>query len=101
VLTTREPGQVVLAYDKTWPAVRYQAQAVTIVYVSGYGAAASAIPMRCIHAMKLLVRHWFENRATVNIGNIVNEIPQAYEALVESARVADDFLCYGSVDHYA
>jgi uncharacterized phiE125 gp8 family phage protein len=100
VLSTREPGQVVLAYDKQWPAVRYQPQAITIVYVAGYGSAASSVPMRAIHAIKLMVRHWFENRSTVNVGNIVNEVPQAYEALVESARVADDFLSYGGGDHY-
>jgi uncharacterized phiE125 gp8 family phage protein len=95
-----EPARIVLAYNCTWPATRYQAQAVTIVYVSGYGASASAVPQRCIHALKLLIRHWFENRSPVNIGNIVNDVPQSFNDLCEAARVPDDFLSYG-IDNYA
>jgi uncharacterized phiE125 gp8 family phage protein len=90
-----EPGRVVLAYSKLWPSHRVQAAGVTITYVAGYGAAASSVPANAIHAIKLLIRHWFEQRAAVNIGNIVNEIPLAYESLTESARVGDEFLNYG------
>jgi uncharacterized phiE125 gp8 family phage protein len=90
-----EPGRVVLAYNCLWPSIRVKAAGITVTYVAGYGAAASSVPQNAIHAVRLLVRHWFENRMPVNIGNIVNELPQAFESLVEAARVPDDFLSYG------
>jgi uncharacterized phiE125 gp8 family phage protein len=95
-----EPGRVVLAYDKQWPSYRLQASGITVTYVAGYGAAASSVPANAVHALKLLIRHWFENRSAINIGNIVNDIPLAYESLTESARVGDEFICYGQ-DQYA
>lgn len=95
-----EPGRVVLSYDKTWPSYRQQPAGITVTYVAGYGAAASSVPANAIHALKLLIRHWFEVRTTVNIGNIVNDIPLAYESLIEAARVGDEFLTYGQ-DCYA
>jgi uncharacterized phiE125 gp8 family phage protein len=39
-----EPGYVVPAYGTDWPATRDQANAVTVRYAAGYGAAASAVP---------------------------------------------------------
>ena len=95
-----DPARVLLKYFKIWPITYYQAQAVTVVYVAGYGATAASVPARCIHAMKLLIRHWFENRSPVTVGPAASDMPQAFEALCEQARVADDFLCYGT-DRYA
>lgn len=40
-------------------------------------------------AVKLLVGHWYQNRETVNVGNIVNDMPYAVEALVAAMRWAD------------
>lgn len=71
---------IYLAYDENWPELRGWAADVTITYVAGY-ANAAAVPKLWKQAMLLLVSHWFENRATVNIGNITNEIPLAYEAI--------------------
>jgi uncharacterized phiE125 gp8 family phage protein len=100
LIKNQDPARVVLAYDKVWPAIRYQAQAVTIVYVAGYGATAATVPMRCIHALKLLIRHWFENRSPISYGTAPSNVPLAFEALCEADRVGDDFLIYGK-DHYA
>lgn len=95
-----EPCRVVLAYNCVWPAVRVKAASITVTYVAGYGAATSSLLQRDIHAVRLLIRHWFENRMPVSIGGSVGELPLAFESLCESARVPDDFLAYG-VDWWA
>lgn len=81
-----EPGRVAPAYGTTWPATREQFNAVTIRYTAGYGAAA-AVPESIKAAIKLLVAHLFENREPVNVGSIVNELPFAVEALLNTERV--------------
>jgi len=40
-----EPGYVVPAYGKAWPATLDRINAVVVDYTAGYGAAAAAIPM--------------------------------------------------------
>jgi uncharacterized phiE125 gp8 family phage protein len=60
-----------------------RADAVTIEFTAGYGAAASAVPAEIKQAMYLMIGHWYENRESVNVGNIVNELPFAAQALLE------------------
>jgi len=90
-----EPARIVLAFNQAWPSIRLQAESITITYIAGYGSSASSVPESAVHALRLLIRHWFENRMSVNIGQAVNDVPLAFEALCESARVPDDFLSYG------
>ncbi|MGE5553301.1 MAG: head-tail connector protein [Betaproteobacteria bacterium] len=85
--TASQPGRLVLAYGKTWPAVTLRPAGVRVQYKAGYGTAASAVPARVRQAMLLLIGHWYEHRETVNIGNIVTEIPMAAEALLWQDRV--------------
>lgn len=95
-ITNREPGGIALAYSKAWPQYRVQPQGIEVVYVAGHAAAAGAsVPAEAVHAIKLLVSHWFENTSGVNIGNIVNEIPLSVEALIGASAVADEFMTYG------
>ncbi|PKR57500.1 head-tail connector protein [Thalassospira lohafexi] len=84
-ITNVEPGLIVPAFGKSWPSVRSQRQAITVEFVAGYGNAA-AVPMRIKQAALFLVSHWYLNRAPVNIGNIVNDIPKTFDALFNSAR---------------
>ena len=34
----------------------------------------------------MLIAHWYENRATVNVGNITSELPFAVNALISNHR---------------
>jgi len=58
---------------------------VRITMVVGYGAAA-AVPKPLCQAILLTVGHWFANRETVNVGNIVSELPFGATALVAPYR---------------
>lgn len=73
-------------YTKIWPLTRYERNAVIIRYVTGYGAAA-AVPANIVHAMKMLISHWYENRE-IAVDSRVNVIPQTVEALLSSEREA-------------
>jgi len=81
-----EPGRITPAYGETWPTTREQANAVTVRFTAGYGAAA-AVPDAIKTAIKLLVAHWYEHREQVNVGNIVNTMPFAVESLLWSDRM--------------
>ena len=83
----RGEGFIEPAYGVTWPTVRQQSQAITVRFVCGYESALNPFPEPIRQGMLLLIGHWFETRETVNIGNIVNELPFATEALLFPYRV--------------
>lgn len=83
-----EPARVTPAYSLAWPTTQWVTNAITIRYIAGYGAA-SAVPAELKAAIKLLVGHWYENRESVNIGNIVTEMPMAVESLLWSKRLIE------------
>jgi len=85
----REPGRLYPAYSKSWPSVRNQNNAVTVRYVAGYGAAASNVPAAIVHAMKLLVGTWYEQRESILVGTIVSQVPDAVQNLLWSHRVLE------------
>lgn len=60
-------GEITLAYGKSWPATREQANAVTIRFVAGYGAA-SAVPESIRTAIRLTVGDLYSNREASIIG---------------------------------
>lgn len=80
-------ARVYPAYSLIWPATRDQRLAVTIKYVAGYGTAAS-VPANILHAMKLLIGHWYENREHVTVGVVGTELPQAVQALLSAERAS-------------
>ena len=80
--TTQTPGQLRLAYNIDWPSTRTDPNAVAITYTAGYGASATAVPEAIKSAIKLMVGWWYEQREAVNVGNIVNEVPMAVDALL-------------------
>jgi len=85
-----EPGTIEPAYGHSWPTTRDHPAAVTITYTAGFGNAA-AVPPDLVHAMKLLIGHYFENREAVTQGGM-NELPLAVRALVAPWLVRDDRL---------
>ncbi|RZJ06113.1 MAG: phage gp6-like head-tail connector protein [Brevundimonas sp.] len=47
-----------------------------------YRAGFDPVPKSICQAVKLLVGQWFRNRSAINVGNIVNELPNGVKALL-------------------
>lgn len=82
--TTSQPGRIILVPGKVWPtSVRWQ-QGGRLRWTAGYTSAA-AVPARWVHAMKLLLGHWYEHREAVTSGTArytPDQYPLGYEALL-------------------
>jgi len=76
------PARVRPSYQVIYPQTRADINAVTVTFVAGYGAAASAVPAGIRSAMLLLIAHWDRNREAVNVGNIVNILPLGVDSLL-------------------
>lgn len=68
---------VVLKTDQTWPATQPGSR-ITVTAAIGYSTA----PDDLTHALLMLVAHWYDNRSTVNVGNITSELPLTLNALI-------------------
>lgn len=82
-----QPGRIILKNGSTWPANLRAGNGLKITAVFGYGSAATDVPQDLIHAAKMLMAHWFENRESVAIGTISKEIEQSLYALIEPYRI--------------
>jgi uncharacterized phiE125 gp8 family phage protein len=90
-----EPGRLKPAWNCFWPPARRQLQAVTITYDAGYAENqavsptdyAANIPQGILHAIRLLISHWYENREPVVQGAAMQSVPMAYESLIWTHRV--------------
>lgn len=54
--TTSSPGRIIPAYGEVWPATRDVQNAVTVTFIAGYGAAATAVPEHAKRLIKLLLQ---------------------------------------------
>jgi len=81
-----EPGRIYLKNGQVWPTTLDQPDAVTIVFVAGYGAA-SAVPENYKTAISQLVAHWYKNREVAISGMSINEVPMGWEDLLNADRV--------------
>jgi uncharacterized phiE125 gp8 family phage protein len=81
-------GRILPSYLQFWPVARDFPNSVTVTYVAGYGTAEN-IPEGIRAAMKLIIGHLYANREAVNVGNIVNELPMAVDALLGSYAVPE------------
>lgn len=63
---------------ESWASMYDRADAVEVVYVCGY----VTTPDTLLHALKLLVGHFYENRESVVIGTITSELPMAVDVMV-------------------
>jgi uncharacterized phiE125 gp8 family phage protein len=61
--------------------VRYE-----IDFTAGYGATAADVPQPLRQAIRLLVTHWYENRAAVVIGDAITHLPLGCRELVAPYR---------------
>ena len=56
-----DPARIYLAYNATWPTVRFQRHAITVRAVVGY-ADADAVPDAIKTALKMMVTAWLNDR---------------------------------------
>lgn len=80
--TQSEPGALVLAVGKSWPATAPLPSSVRIRYTCG----ASPLPA-LKQAIIFIAAYWYEQRLPVNVGNIVNEMPHSAAAIIAANRV--------------
>ncbi|ARS29077.1 head-tail connector protein [Sphingomonas sp. KC8] len=80
------PARLVPAPGAAWPTAAATPGAVRVTVQAGYGRR-DDVPKALRQAMLLLVGHWFANREAVNVGNIVNALPFAVEALAYPHRM--------------
>lgn len=73
------------AYLVIWPIVQCRPAAITVVFSAG--AAVERVPPAIKQAFKLLLGHFYENRSSVNLGNIVTELPLSASWLLEPHRL--------------
>lgn len=95
--TRGEPGRIRPAYGVLWPATRDELNAVRIAFTAGYAPSeagsptdyAANVPDALKAAIKLQLGHLYRIRESVNIGNIVTEIPMGVDRLLAPYRVID------------
>lgn len=85
VHTSSQLGFIAPAAGTCWPSTQDRDEAVEVVFVAGYGTAA-AVPQAIKQWMHLQIGHWEKNRESVNVGNIVNEMPYV-GALLDPYRI--------------
>lgn len=79
-----EPARIRPLYGYTWPVTTARAlNAVEIVMTAGYGDPAD-VPQTAIHAIELLVAHWFAHREPIAAGPAVTPVPFTIESLLAS-----------------
>ena len=70
----------------TWPATDGRNNAVEVVYVAGYGAAA-AVPQAIKHAILLMVGDMFQHRESIGVGTVAFQLGMTPKALLDPYRV--------------
>lgn len=79
---TRNNGSyVVPAYGQTWPSVLCVPNAITVRFTAGY----ATVPQPLVHAITMLVAHWYENREVIAMKEPY-VVPFTIEALISPYR---------------
>lgn len=94
LLADRLPAEVIPAYGESWPATLDDQAVVSVRFRAGYAGGeeldsppgSSAVPPAIQQAIKLIVGDFFAMRETVNVGNIVNELPWTASVLLTPFR---------------
>lgn len=78
------PPRILLAPNKSWPALSQKKCSVLVTITAGF-ANAAAVPERAKQAIKLLVGHWYQNRELATDRN-TKSVEFAYQALTIGLR---------------
>jgi hypothetical protein len=82
-----DPGLVAPVYGGYWPLTRAQLGAVNVTFRCGYGGA-DAVPEGVKTGIKMLLRHWLENRAAAAKGGAA-ELPLGLKAALGPYRTGE------------
>jgi uncharacterized phiE125 gp8 family phage protein len=77
------PAVIRPQWNRTWPPCRGAENDVTITYWAGYGDSGKSVPRPAVHAMLMMIGHWFTNREAVAPGSM-NPVPMAVDLLLGS-----------------
>lgn len=77
-------GRIALAYGKSWPNIRPQANAISITFVAGYGTSPSAVPGLMRKAMLTDLASAYAQREDIVVGTISTELPRSSAAVYRS-----------------
>lgn len=80
--------EVAPAFGETWPAVRWQREAITIEFTTGYGTGLEDVPAPILQAIRMLAAHWYLNRSPLGSGS---ELPFGFRDLIAPFRVYRPF----------
>jgi uncharacterized phiE125 gp8 family phage protein len=80
-------GSISLAFDKSWPAVRAELNAVRIQYDCGYGTKASDVPELIKEALLLIVGNWMNFQPQAESGVSVSRLPFAVRDMLDQFSV--------------
>lgn len=80
---TSDPQWIVLAEDASWPDLLDGVNGIEVEFTAGYAA---NVPEDLRQAILMLVGFWFASRESVNVGNIVNEVPFGTRMLLDPYR---------------
>lgn len=84
--TVSEPPRVTTIDGTYWPNTKWMPASVEITFTAGYTSAAS-VPATIVHAMRLLIGHWYENREAV--GRVSSELAFSVNSLLNIETVAE------------
>ncbi len=82
-----EPARIYIAKSKTWPTTENAPNSVTISFSAGSDTTDN-IEKPLVHAMKLLIGHFYENRQTVS-DRVHYKMPMAIEYLINPYRILE------------
>jgi uncharacterized phiE125 gp8 family phage protein len=78
-----EPARLVPAINQVWPDTLTTPNAVTVRYTAGYG---TECPEPIRQWILLQVGHFYKNRESINVGNIVTPMPYV-DGLIDRYRI--------------
>jgi uncharacterized phiE125 gp8 family phage protein len=90
-----DPQNPHILTEWNWPSVADRSDAVRMRYTCGYGphtdpateaSTLIELPHEIEEAMLMMIGHWYENRNSVNVGNIVTEMPLSAVYLLDMHR---------------
>jgi uncharacterized phiE125 gp8 family phage protein len=76
-----DPADFSLTLDQVTTTDRYE-----IDFTAGYGTSGVDVPQPPRQAIRLLVTHWYENRAAVTLADTTAETPLGYRELIQPYR---------------
>lgn len=85
-------GYIVLPYGGTWPTgTLYPSNPIKIVFVCGYGAGASSVPVVCKQAIKRACANMYESRGEDGTGNGILLADKTYDRLIAKVPILWDY----------